>query len=52
MTHPSRELAYQIHDLRRRARMAVLSSIAQLVGGNGKVNENGERERFRARHLL
>ena len=52
VTHPSRELAYQIHDLRRRARMAVLSSIAQLVGGNGKVNENGERERFRARHLL
>jgi hypothetical protein len=52
VTHPTRELAYQLHDLRRRTRQGILGGIARLVGGNGQVGRNGKRESFRARHIL
>ncbi len=50
VTHPNRELSYQIHDWRRRTRQTILGGIAQLVGGNGR--EDGKRAAFRTRHVL
>jgi haloalkane dehalogenase len=55
VTHPSRELSYQIHDMRRRARTAVLGGIAQLLNNNSKkarTDAKGKVQQFRARHVL
>jgi hypothetical protein len=45
VTHPSRELSYQLHDARRKAAQLVMNGIARVL-------TNGQREPFRARHIL
>ena len=50
VTHPRRELSYRLHDLKRRARMAVLRPVLQMLSGG--TGEEAKRQQFTAKRVM